>query len=93
MEGGHDADRVRRKEELACNILQLTLGCPHDQCNPSFCPLFEVRKLDLDERVQWVHRLTDEDLEYLSTYHEICLLWRATGGVENPKRGRQKNAR
>jgi len=75
MEGGYDHGGVQRREQLASNVLQLTLGCPHDQCNPCFCPLHEIRKLEPAQRADWVRMLTAEDLEYLTTYHEICLHW------------------
>jgi len=85
MEGRLEPVSAMRREDLALNILQLTLHCPHDQCNPSFCPLHDVRKLTPENRADWVRLLTDEDLKYIETYHEICLHWRALGDGQNPR--------
>jgi len=51
----------------------LTFACPYDQGNPSECPLCEVRGLPVRRRVTWVKMLTDDDLAFLETYHQICL--------------------
>jgi len=75
MECGLTPQKSRQREELASNILQLTTGCPYGFDNPDFCPLHGVSMLEPAERAKWVEMLTDEELEYLSTYHEICLLW------------------
>jgi hypothetical protein len=88
MDGALDARRIRLREDLASQVLHLTLGCPHDMGNPPCCPLHEVRKLTPMERVQWVLMLTDEELEYLANYHEICLHWRSFDDV--PKKSVKK---
>ena len=56
----------------------LALACPHDDGNPEFCPLCDVRKLPVRQRIAWVKMLSDDDLEYLGTYHQICLQCRET---------------
>ena len=88
MDGALDARRIRLREDLASQVLHLTLGCPHDMGNPPCCPLNKIRELTPAERVQWVLMLTDEELEYLSTYHEICLHWRSLDAV--PKKSVKK---
>ena len=60
------------------NILGLTLACPYDDRNPEFCPLCDVRKLPVRQRITWVKMLSDDDVEYLATYHQICLHCRET---------------
>jgi hypothetical protein len=64
---------AQQRERLLTDIQHLTLACPRDNCNPSFCPLHDVRKLAPENRVEWVRALTDDDLEYFATYHQICL--------------------
>ena len=60
-------------------ILHLTEACPRDHCNPRLCPLHEVRKLNPTGRMNWVHMLSLEDLEYISLYCEICLQCKSSG--------------
>jgi len=78
MEPGSKPCKIRLREYLGSRILHLTLGCPHNQDSPSFCPLHEVRKLEPCMWATWTQMLTDEDLEYLYAYHEICLHWQST---------------
>lgn len=66
------------REHLLSDIIHLTLACPHDNSNPPFCPLHEVRKMTREEIIKWIRMLSDEDLQYLATYHQVCLQWRAT---------------
>jgi hypothetical protein len=65
----------QQREQVLSQVQHLSVSCPHDNCNPSFCPLHDVRKLTLEERMKWVRALSDEELEYLITYHQICLQW------------------
>mgnify|MGYP003301233573 CR=1 FL=1 len=69
-----------RREKLLSDILQLAVACPHDNCNPTCCPLHEVRKLTPEERSKWFRMLSAQDLEYLRDYHQICLQCRSTEG-------------
>jgi len=62
-----------RREQMAMEVLQLTQGCPFDNCNPDYCPLHEVRNLCPESRREWVGVLSDDDLHYLLVHHEICL--------------------
>ena len=63
----------QEREQRLTTVMGLTLSCPHDDGNPAFCPLCEVRKLPPSGRIAFVRGLSDEDLEYLGTYHQICL--------------------
>ena len=60
-------------EELRANLIALTSNCPVDHCNPADCPLFELRRMGLQERVKWFNALGEDDLMYLATYHHVCL--------------------
>jgi hypothetical protein len=64
---------AERREQFLENVLQLSVVCPHENSNPSFCPLHEVRKLPPEQRMEWVHMLTDQDFEYIAAYHQFCL--------------------
>lgn len=63
----------QKQAELRDNILSLAMTCPVDHCNPTDCPLFRVRNLDLVSRLEWFKGLSDEDLIYLNMYHFICM--------------------
>ncbi len=62
-------DRTRMQSD----VLRLTFACPHGLENPDCCPLHGVRALDEAGRSNWVLRLNDEELEYLTAYHQVCL--------------------
>ena len=68
---------VDRRAELASDTLFASVTCPHDNrnpaCNPACCPLHDVRALPPGERAAWFGGLSDDDLEYLITHHQICL--------------------
>lgn len=66
---------MNRRDQLLAEIQHLAVTCPHGDCNPCICPLHGVRKLDTEERIAWVRSLSNGDLEYLTTYHQICLQW------------------
>ena len=58
---------------LRANLLALFEVCPFEHCNPVDCPLFTLRQMKPNERLQWFHALGEADLVYLATYHHICL--------------------
>ena len=66
---------AREREEVLSQVIQLTAACPIENCATPLCPLFEVRKLAAGERMEWIRALSNEDLEFLSAYHQICLQW------------------
>lgn len=63
----------QQKSEMWDNILSLALTCPVEQCNPQDCPLYNVRQLELPQRLQWFRELSDDDLAYLNAYHFVCM--------------------
>jgi hypothetical protein len=63
----------RGKGELRANLLSLTETCPVDECNPEDCPLYLLRKMKPQQRLQWFNALDEDDLVYLATYHHICM--------------------
>ncbi len=65
------------KDRLASTVIYLAADCPYDHCNPDYCPLFNVRQMPLEERVEWICGLNLEDLEYITNYHHVCLQWRS----------------
>jgi hypothetical protein len=67
-----DAARHRRVR-LEQQAFELAKQCPVDHVNPVDCPLSGVRRLAARERRGWIRRLSDEELEYLATYHRCCL--------------------
>ena len=60
-------------EELRASLLELTVACPVDECNPADCPLFLLRKMNPRQRRRWVEALDQADLEYLAAYHQVCM--------------------
>jgi len=64
------ADGRRSRLEKLAFLLSKT--CPVEQSNPRNCPLFDLRPLAARERRAWIRRLTLDELEYLSTYHQLC---------------------
>jgi len=41
--------------------------------NPEDCPLYELRRLPVEERLAWLASKTDKELERLLSYHTKCL--------------------
>ena len=63
---------AQKRTELQDNILNLASNCPMEHCNPADCPLYNVRKMELPGRLEWLNALSDEDLIYLNSYHFVC---------------------
>ena len=61
-----------RRVWLERRALELSGNCPAERSNPVDCPLFGLRPLLLRERKTWIAKLTDEELEYLASYHTCC---------------------
>ena len=66
--------------QLQANVLKLSEACPFHVTNPADCPLFELRKLVPSKRLQWVEALSESDLEYLASYHRVCIKIKAESG-------------
>ena len=56
------------------------LRCPFGD-NPSDCPLYEIRKLPLEERFAWLDSKTDEELIDLFFQHARCLEYKVKDTV------------
>ena len=61
-----------RRVWLERRAFALSKHCPVEPRNPVECPLFGLRPLPARERKAWIAKLTDEELEYLATYHTCC---------------------
>lgn len=68
---------IELRHQLVSKILSLTVACPHDLCNPTYCPFHDVRKLTPEERNKWALALSDADMRQLATRHQACLECRA----------------
>jgi hypothetical protein len=66
----------RQRKELLAKLLSLAEACPLHQANPRDCPLYQLRKMEPKERVEWCNVLDDADLLYVATYHKVCLATR-----------------
>lgn len=71
-----------RRGWLERRAFELSKLCPVEHGNPLDCPLFELRPLRARERKVWIHRLSDEELEYLATYHACCATVKAALAAE-----------
>jgi hypothetical protein len=60
-------------DRLRAGLLELINVCPVNQDNPADCPLFALRKMGRRQRLHWVAALERADLEYLATYHNVCM--------------------
>lgn len=59
--------------QLRAELMELIHGCPVDLCNPEVCPLFHLRQMNYNRRIEWFNALSQEDLEYLAAYHHVCM--------------------
>ena len=58
-------------------VVVLIIECPFGEALPD-CPLSELRKLPLSERIEHYKLMTDEELGGITAYHEQCLKKRET---------------
>ena len=59
------------------------LRCPLGG-NPADCPLYEIRKLPLDDRLKWLDSKTDFELIQLFGYHMKCLDEKTAAQLDTP---------
>jgi hypothetical protein len=59
-------------EEARAGMHGRILRCPAGE-NPKDCPLHEVRKWPIEERLVWLDAKTDEDVLEMYNYHINCL--------------------
>lgn len=62
-----------QSDELRDFVLALAECCPLDRCNPPDCPLYQLRKRKMAERLKWLQALDEDDVVYLTSYHYVCL--------------------
>lgn len=62
-----------RRSELRAHLLELIEACPFHRSNPRDCLLVSLRKMRAARRLQWFDALSEDDLDYLATYHHVCL--------------------
>ena len=67
------------RQHLKQLVEQLAANCPVGPKNPEMCPLYPVRKRRPSTRARWIESLKPEDLEFVVTYHKVCLKWQQAG--------------
>ena len=40
--------------------------------NPNLCPLHEIRGKNLEEKLSWIHALSDKKVLQILTFHKNC---------------------
>lgn len=66
---------VRGRPLLPSSIVNLLAGCPAAEANPEHCPLHQVRKLPVQEALDWAAGLSTDDKAFLLQYHRCCLVY------------------
>jgi hypothetical protein len=61
-----------RRVWLERRAFELSKACPAEPANPCDCPLCELRPKPARERKAWISGLSDDELEYLASYHGCC---------------------
>ena len=64
-------------EQLRKGLLEVLSACPTEACNPTDCPLYQLRQMEYERRLQWLNALSRSDLEYLAAYHYVCMKLKA----------------
>ena len=70
----------QKRAQLRDDVIGLAMSCPVDLCNPKDCPLYHIRHLNQEDRLEWFQNLTDDELVYLSAYHFVCMKTRLEAG-------------
>ncbi len=102
--GAGMAKRKRRpiqeqKDALRAILRGLSEACPFHLANPEDCPLFPLRKMKPEERLEWLNSLSESDRAYLATYHRVCLTVKVKSRLAQlrnrglAKKGRRSGAR
>jgi hypothetical protein len=60
-------------DQLMPKMIGLAMECPFDGTNPCTCPLHEIRKKSLAERLKWAQKLSEDDAFSILTFHKECL--------------------
>ena len=72
---------TNERDRVLSAIQLLAVVCPHEKCNSPSCPLYSVRRLPPGQAAHWAAGLSDDELEYLAAYHQICLQCIAAGAL------------
>ena len=62
-----------QKDHVKTKIFGLSVQCPFSGTNPCVCPLHEIRKKGLRERLEWAERLSETEALNILTFHQKCL--------------------
>ena len=76
-------DRLREQ------LVILAVECPYMKSNPANCPLHEVRKLKPVAIIDWLDALSADETEFLTQYHQCCLMTRWGRGHVDRRRKRK----
>jgi hypothetical protein len=79
------SEAPERRSELRANLLELVEACPFHRSNPEDCPLFPLRKMRPARRLQWFNALSQDDLDYLASYHHVCLNVQLESGLRRQR--------
>ena len=71
-------------DQLRAGVLEVLNACPADSCNPRDCPLYSLRLMEYERRLQWLRALNRSDLEYLAAYHYVCMKLKAGDRPAHP---------
>ena len=61
-------DQLTKKTEL----LNLLVKCTVLGGNPEKCPLVEIRKMGWQNRLKWVAKLNNSEIDDIFKYHNQC---------------------
>jgi hypothetical protein len=62
-----------QQKSLLEKMFSLSGACPFDGENPCKCPFHEIRKKDLENRLEWARSMSDDEIVSLFTHHLACL--------------------
>jgi len=68
-----------QQKSLIEKMFSLSAECPFDGENPCTCPFHEVRKMDLENRLEWARSMNDDEIINLFTHHQGCLEEKQSG--------------
>lgn len=60
-------------DHLRSQVWGLAVACPVGPDNPEGCPLHDVRRCSLTDRLKWVRSLRHEELAHIVGVHCACI--------------------
>ena len=63
----------QEKRILRDELLGLITACPFGKYEPEDCPMFALQQMEPKQCSRWLDALTEGDLSYLASYHQVCL--------------------